>query len=211
MDISHVRQEYTKYGLVKSDMDSNPIQQFIKWFNESSTYSSLNNMATLATANKQGIPSTRIVLLKKAEENGFVFFTNYNSNKAKDIAENPHVSLLFFWPELERQIVIKGIAEKISQKESAEYFHSRPHSSKLGAWASHQSMIIPNRETLKKEYLAVEKRFQGNDVPAPDFWGGYRIKPNEIEFWQGRENRLHDRLCYRHSTEKGWIIERLSP
>jgi len=211
MDISHIREEYTKYGLRKTDMDPNPLQQFIKWFKQNLALFPHNNAATLATVNRQGIPSTRIILLKQVDEKGFVFFTNYSSNKAKDIAENPHVSLSFFWSELERQIIIKGVAEKISKEESQEYFHSRPYKSQLGAWASHQSMVISNREVLEKEYLVVEKRFKKDNVPAPDFWGGYRVKANEIEFWQGRKNRLHDRLSYKYLPQEGWILQRLSP
>lgn len=165
---------------------------------------------TLATATKDGQPSARIVLLKSFDERGFVFFTNYHSRKGKDLAENPSACLLFYWPQVWRQVRIDGAVEKVSEKESADYFQTRPLGSRLGAWASNQSEVIENRDVLEENYAELEKRF-GEDVPCPPHWGGYRLRPIEIEFWQGRENRLHDRLRYRLRRDGTWLIERLAP
>jgi pyridoxamine 5'-phosphate oxidase len=165
---------------------------------------------TLATATKDGRPSARIVLLKSFSDLGFVFFTNYLSRKAKELSENPRASLLFYWPQLWRQVRIEGDVEKISAADSESYFESRPLGSKLGAWASHQSEVVENRETLEARFGELEKRF-GEEVPRPEYWGGYRLKPNSIEFWQGRDNRLHDRLRYRLQEDGAWLIERLAP
>ena len=165
---------------------------------------------TLATAAKDGQPSARVVLLKSFDDSGFVFYTNYLSGKGKELAENPRACLLFYWSTLWRQVRIEGDVEKISAAESEEYFQSRPLGSKLGAWASNQSEVIDRRETLEARFAELQKRF-GEDVPRPEHWGGYRLKPNSIEFWQGRENRLHDRLRYRLKEDGSWVIERLGP
>jgi pyridoxamine 5'-phosphate oxidase len=164
----------------------------------------------LSTADAGGQPTSRVVLLKAFDEDGFVFYTNYESKKAADIAENPRVSLHFFWPDLERQLIITGTAEKISREESEEYFKSRPEDSKLGAWASKQSSVINDRRALEAQFAEAEERFRGREIPCPEFWGGYRVTPNNFEFWQGRASRLHDRICYERDGE-GWNIVRLSP
>jgi pyridoxamine 5'-phosphate oxidase len=165
---------------------------------------------TLATAAKDGQPSARVVLLKSFDEHGFVFYTNYQSRKGQDLAENPRASLLFYWSQLWRQVRIDGVVEKISAAESETYFQSRPLGSKLGAWASNQSEVVADRETLEARFAELEKRF-GGQVPRPEHWGGYRLRPNSIEFWQGRDNRLHDRLRYRLQDDGGWVIQRLGP
>jgi len=168
------------------------------------------NAMILATANKDGAPSARTVLLKGFDERGFVFYTNYESAKAKNLSENPIASLLFFWAELERQARIEGKVEQVSKADSEEYFRSRPRESQLGAWASKQSSVIASREVLEKKFEEMRKKFEGKEIPLPPFWGGYRVIPQSIEFWQGRESRLHDRICYSFENGK-WKIERLSP
>ena len=168
------------------------------------------NAMILATANKNRIPSARTVLLKGFDEKGFVFFTNYESAKTKELEENSFASLLFLWLELERQVRITGKTEKVSREESEKYFLTRPQESQLGAWASKQSEVIPNRKILENQFEEIKKRFENKEIPLPPFWGGYKVIPERIEFWQGRESRLHDRICY--SSEKGkWKIERLLP
>jgi len=164
----------------------------------------------LATASKDGRPSARVVLLKSFDDRGFVFYTNYQSRKGKELDENPRACLLFYWSRLWRQVRIEGDVEKIPAAESEEYFQSRPLGSKLGAWASNQSEVVDNRETLESRFNELAKRF-GEEVPRPEYWGGYRIKPDSIEFWQGRDNRLHDRLRYRLEEDGSWLIERLGP
>ena len=199
-------------ALTKNNIDPNPIRQFQKWFDEVRAGGVSEQDATsmtLATATRDGRPSARIVLLKSFDDRGFVFFTNYQSQKGNELNENPRASLLFYWSTLWRQVRIEGEVEKISAAESEEYFQSRPLGSRLGAWASNQSEVVDRRETLEERFAELQQRF-GEDVPRPEHWGGYRVKPNSIEFWQGRDNRLHDRLRYRR--ENGvWIIERLAP
>ena len=165
---------------------------------------------TLATATKDARPSARVVLLKSFDDRGFVFYTNYHSRKGKELNDNPRACLLFYWSELWRQVRIEGVIEKVSADESEEYFQSRPLGSKLGAWASNQSEVVDSRDTLEARFAELEKRF-GEDVPRPTHWGGYRLRPNSIEFWQGRDNRLHDRLRYRLEENGAWVIERLGP
>ena len=165
---------------------------------------------TLATTGTDGQPSARIVLLKSFDDRGFVFYTNYQSRKGQELSENPRASLLFYWPQLWRQVRIEGVVEKISPAESEAYFQSRPLGSKLGAWASNQSQVVDQRETLEARFAELQKRF-GEDIPRPEHWGGYRLKPNSIEFWQGRDNRLHDRLRYGLQEDGGWAIDRLGP
>ena len=200
-------------ALTKNNIDANPIRQFQKWFDEVRAHGVSEQDATsmtLATSDKSGQPSARIVLMKSFDDRGFVFFTNYHSRKGKELSENPRAGLLFYWSELWRQVRIEGDIEKISAAESEEYFQSRPVGSKLGAWASNQSEVVDTREILEARFAELQKRF-GEDVPRPEHWGGYRLRPDSIEFWQGRENRLHDRLRYRFKEDGGWLVERLGP
>jgi len=200
-------------ALAKDSIDPNPIRQFQTWCAEVRAQGVPEQdviSMTLATAAKDGQPSARVVLLKSFDQHGFVFYTNYQSRKGQGLAENPRASLLFYWSQLWRQVRIEGVVEKISAAESEEYFQSRPLGSKLGAWASNQSEVVANRETLEARFAELEKRF-GEQVPRPEHWGGYRLKPNSIEFWQGRDNRLHDRLRYNLQADGGWLIERLGP
>jgi pyridoxamine 5'-phosphate oxidase len=200
-------------ALTKANVDSNPIRQFRKWYDEvlASGVSEQDAISmTLATATKDGNPDARIVLLKSFDDSGFVFYTNYQSRKGKELAENPRACLLFYWAPVWRQVRIEGSIEKISDEESEEYFQSRPLGSKLGAWASNQSEVIESRELLEARFAELQKRF-GDDVPRPPHWGGYRVRPDTIEFWQGQENRLHDRLRYRLQEDGTWVIERLGP
>lgn len=209
--IQDIRNDYIKAALNENDMHVDPVQQFIRWFNEalSSKVTEPNAMA-LATVDKNGKPSTRIVLLKNVDERGFVFYTNYDSHKGKDIATNNQVSVLFFWPELERQVRIEGIADKLSFEESEGYFHSRPFASQIGAIASPQSMIIESRDVLDKKNKELEEKYKDKIVPMPCHWGGYLIIPEQIEFWQGGAGRLHDRLVYTKNMN-AWKIDRLAP
>ena len=211
-DIASIRKDYTQQTLNESDVYNNPFVQFTKWWDEA-TASAIDevNAMTLATASPDGIPSARIVLLKGYDDMGFVFYTNYESYKAQQIAENPRATLLFFWKELERQVRITGIAEKVSDAENDEYFSSRPEGSKIGAWVSPQSHVIENREWLENKVKEVETNFSGKEINRPPHWGGYRVKPVEIEFWQGRSSRLHDRIQYILQENGDWLIERLAP
>jgi pyridoxamine 5'-phosphate oxidase len=214
MDISHYRKEYTKSGLKRKDLASSPIQQFNQWFNEAQQ-AEINepNAMSIATVSKDNIPSIRTVLLKLYDENGFVFFTNYTSQKAQEIETNPNVALLFTWIGLERQIRITGVAKKISKKESFAYFSSRPKGSQLGAWISPQSQIIESRNFLRSKLQEMKEKFKHGSIPLPNAWGGYRITPNKFEFWQGRSNRLHDRFVYSDFDNEThqWQIQRLAP
>lgn len=209
--ISHLRRSYSAKKLMEDSILLDPLEQFSVWMKDAIKSNIIEpNAMMLATVNSGGAPSARIVLLKDYNERGFVFFTNYKSSKAKDLNENPHASLLFFWDVLERQIRVSGNVKKISVEESEEYFKSRPRENQLGAWASEQSSVIKNREVLDEKYKFFMKQFKGKKIPLPEFWGGYRIIPNKFEFWQGRENRLHDRILYKKFRNK-WKIERLSP
>lgn len=209
--IARLRKEYTRAGLHESDVHRNPIEQFRRWFEEARAADLHEpNAMTVATATAGGKPSARTVLLKGFDERGFVFYTNYEGSKAHDLLENPRAALLFYWGELERQVRIEGRAERIAAEESDAYFASRPRGSQLGAWASEQSRPVADRAVLEERLREVEDHFGEGEVPRPPFWGGYRVAPESIEFWQGRENRLHDRLVYRR--ENGvWGIERLQP
>jgi len=198
-------------ALNKSDVDRNPIKQFAKWYDEARAAGIAETDAmTLATATKDGKPSARIVLLKSFDDRGFVFYTNYESRKATDLAENPRACLVAYWLTQKRQVRIEGFVEQISEDESEEYFQTRPLGSKIGAWASNQSEVVESRDELEQRYAELSERY-GEDVPRPPHWGGYRIKPESIEFWQGRENRLHDRLRYQLQADGTWLIERLGP
>jgi pyridoxamine 5'-phosphate oxidase len=200
-------------ALTKDNVDANPIRQFQKWFDEvrASGVSEQDAISmTLATTTEGGRPSARIVLLKGVDDSGFVFYTNYQSRKGGELDENPRACLLFYWPQVWRQVRIEGSVEKVSAAESDDYFQTRPLGSRLGAWASNQSEVVDSRETLEGRFAEIEERF-GADVPRPPHWGGYRLKPDAIEFWQGRENRLHDRLRYRLQEDGTWVIERLGP
>ncbi len=197
--------------LDESNVAEDAIDQFTKWWNEAmnSAIDEVNAM-TLATASKDAVPSARIVLLKDYDERGFVFFTNYNSHKGHELQVNPHAALVFFWKELERQIRIQGTIEKISNEESDFYFFSRPVGSRIGAWASPQSAVIDSRKMLEENVKLYTEQF-GENIPRPSHWGGYRVVPSVIEFWQGRSNRLHDRICYSKNENGSWRIERLAP
>lgn len=211
MDITQMRRSYTKADLDENSVDSNPITQFEQWFSEAMKSEILEpNAMLLATCGEDNIPSIRAVLLKIFDEKGFVFFTNYNSDKAKQISQNPNVALEFLWLDLERQVKIIGVAEKISTMESAKYFMSRSRGSRIGAWVSNQSSIISSRKALSMQLESMLAKFAHGDVPLPDFWGGYRVVPRKIEFWQGREDRLHDRVNYTNVDGK-WVISRLAP
>jgi len=211
VDAWSLRQEYTSAGLDKADVDPDPIVQFHEWF-ENAVEADLHepNAMILATATNDGKPSARTVLLKGHDERGFVFYTNYEGRKAKEIEANPACALLFYWGELERQIRIEGRATRLSGEESDAYFASRPPGSRLGAWASEQSHPVEDRSVLEERVRALQAEYEGREIPRPPFWGGYRIEPDTIEFWQGRENRLHDRIVY-YRSRRGWKIVRLQP
>jgi pyridoxamine 5'-phosphate oxidase len=211
VDVSSLRKEYTRAGLNKTDVHPDPIVQFHEWF-EKVIDADLHepNAMILATVTADGKPSARTVLLKGYDERGFIFYTNYEGRKANEIEANPRCSILFYWGELERQVRIEGRASRLSGEESDAYFASRPRGSRLAAWASEQSSPVENRSVLEERVRALEDEYEGREIPRPPFWGGYRVEPNTIEFWQGRENRLHDRLVYRRE-DGAWRIERLQP
>ena len=212
MDASSLRKEYTSAGLDKADVDPDPIVQFHEWF-EKVIEADLHepNAMILATATTtEGKPSARTVLLKGYDERGFVFYTNYEGRKAKEIEANPRCALLFYWGELERQVRIEGRASRLSGEESDAYFASRPRGSRLGAWASEQSSPVEDRSILEERVKALDAEYEGREIPRPPFWGGYRVEPDTIEFWQGRESRLHDRLVYLRNGGE-WKIVRLQP
>jgi pyridoxamine 5'-phosphate oxidase len=235
MSIADVRREYGLTGLRRSDLEADPIAQFKKWVDQATgarssgrvrkfcikLYKSLLlatgveqmdfTAMTLATADKQGRPSARVVLLKAVDQRGFVFYTNYDSRKAQELAENPQAALVFYWSDQERQVSIAGEVSKLSPEESEAYFQTRPRGSRIAAWASHQSAVIPDRAALEAKWQQVEAQYAGRDVPCPPFWGGYRLAPARIEFWQGRPNRLHDRFRYTRQPDQSWSIERLAP
>ena len=212
ISLSHLRKEYTFAGLTENDLEPNPIEQFKKWFIQSVDANLPEPTAmSLATATKTGKPSARIVLLKQFDEQGFVFFSNYSSRKGRDLSDNPLAALVFHWVGLERQVRIIGSVSKVSRAESGEYFRTRPIGSQLAAWASKQSEVIASRKALEKRIDELMIEYQNEEVPLPPHWGGYRVAPTEIEFWQGRPGRLHDRLRYSLKKNKTWKIERLSP
>jgi len=235
MSIADLRREYNLMGLRRSDLEPNPIIQFQRWFEQATgaraggrlrklfigIYKSVLmpgsgaavdvNAMTLATADKHGKPSARVVLLKGVDERGFIFFTNYESRKAQELTENPQAALTFYWADLERQVCVAGQVARLSREESEAYFMSRPRGSRLAAWASKQSEIVRDRAALEEKWKQLEKQYPGEEVPMPPYWGGYVLSPDRIEFWQGRANRLHDRFRYSRNPDKSWQIERLSP
>jgi pyridoxamine 5'-phosphate oxidase len=235
MSIADLRREYNLTGLRRSDLDPDPIVQFRRWFDQAQgarassrlrkffigVYKSLLlatgaeqmdlTAMTLATADREGRPSARVVLLKGVDARGFIFYTNYLSRKGQELEQNPRASLVFYWSALEREVCIAGSVSRLSAAESDAYFNSRPRGSKLGAWASNQSMAIPDRAALEQRWQQLEAQYPTEDVPRPPHWGGYLLSPSRIEFWQGRANRLHDRLCYTRQSDQRWLIQRLSP
>ncbi len=210
--VADLRENYTQAGLSEGDLAPDPVTQFRAWFEEAlSANLHEPNAMTLATATPDGRPSARVVLLKGFDERGFVFYTNYNGRKARELEANPHATLAFYWGELERQVRIEGRATRVSDGESDAYYASRPRGSRLGAWASEQSRSVVGREALESRLRALEREYEGQNIPRPPFWGGYRVEPDVFEFWQGRENRLHDRLVYRRGDDGRWKVERLQP
>jgi pyridoxamine 5'-phosphate oxidase len=212
-DLSNYRKVYQKSELSENSISDNPMELFQKWFYEleASETSEEPNAMTISTIGTDGFPKNRVVLLKKFTWEGFIFYTNYNSEKGKSIAENPRVCLSFFWHGVERQIIIKGRAEKIAKNLSDGYFESRPDGSKLGAWASDQSDVVPSRESLDQSLKDFESKYKNKEIPRPNHWGGYIVKPISIEFWQGRPNRMHDRIRYTLQDNFDWKIDRLAP
>lgn len=235
MSIGDLRREYNLAGLHRKDLSDDPIVQFRRWFDQATgarvsgrirrvlikAYKSIFmirateqldlNAMTLATSDKEGRPSARVVLLKGVDERGFIFYTNYNSRKGRELEENPAAALVFYWSEQERQVCVAGQVTKLPRGESDAYFKSRPRGSKIGAWASDQSAVVHDRTDLEKKWQQFEEQFPGTEVPCPSHWGGYVLTPTRLEFWQGRPNRLHDRFRYTRQPDTTWLIERLSP
>jgi len=210
--IADLRKDYALQALTEAEAHPNPFQQFQLWFDQAiAAQLHEPNAMTLATATKTGMPSARIVLLKGFDSRGFVLYTNYNSRKGQELAENPQAVLVFWWAELERQVRIEGRVEKVSESEADDYFQSRPRGSRLGAWTSNQSQVISDREVLEQRLQALTAQYQDQEIPRPPHWGGYRVVPSAIEFWQGRPSRLHDRLRYCQGEDGQWLIERLAP
>lgn len=211
-DLADLRKDYALAGLLEKDLARDPFQQFEKWFQEAEAAKVVEpNAMTLATATADGRPAARTVLLKGLDGRGFVFYTNYESRKGRELLANAHATLVFPWLALERQVIVEGTVSQVSREETDAYFHSRPRASQLGAWVSRQSSIIPDRAVLENEMKTLEAKYAGATVPLPLHWGGYRVTPKTVEFWQGRRSRLHDRLRYRRAANGGWTVERLAP
>ena len=209
--IAELRREYSRQVLAESEVCDDPIEQFTEWFEQAFSADLLDvNAMNLSTATKQGKPSSRIVLLKGVDENGFRFYTNYGSRKGRELDENPQAALCFYWAPLERQVRIEGNVERLSRSASENYFKQRPRESRLGAWASKQSSRVRSRTELENRFQEIKQRFKDQEIPLPDFWGGFLLRPKRIEFWQGRESRMHDRICYEKKENK-WNIFRLAP
>ena len=212
MDLSLMREEFVRAGLSRKDLATDPVTQFEHWFEDTKNAGyRMANAMTLATVGINSYPSMRLVLLKFFDQQGFVFYTNYESRKAREISENPKVSLHFPWHDLDRQVFITGRAEKIATAESLKYFLTRPRGSQIGAWVSNQSSVITSRQMLLSKVEELKRKFEKREVPLPSFWGGYRVVPDSFEFWQGRENRLHDRFLYSLEDAGQWRIERIAP
>jgi len=211
MDLTFMRQGYQNEGISKEELSPDPFLQFEAWFKEANETEPIPNAMSLATVSNSGAPLMRTVLLKLFDDNGFVFFTNYKSKKAEHISENPNVAVLFNWVALERQVSINGVAEKVERSESLKYFMGRPRGSQLGAWVSDQSSVLSSRKILEMKLDEIKRKFADGEIPLPEFWGGFRIKPKRFEFWQGRPNRLHDRFLYSKIDDESWKIERLAP
>ncbi|MDH6628946.1 pyridoxamine 5'-phosphate oxidase [Streptomyces sp. LBL] len=214
IDPASMRKQYRAEGFAETDLAAAPVEQFARWFQQAATEGRLfePNAMIVSTADTEGRPSSRTVLLKHFDDQGFVFYTNYDSRKARDLAGNPHVALLFPWHPMARQVIVTGVARRTGRDETAAYFRTRPHGSQLGAWASGQSSVIAGRDGLDAAYAELLARYpEGERVPVPPHWGGFRVAPRTVEFWQGRENRLHDRLRYVAEADGSWRVERLSP
>ena len=235
MAIADLRREYSLTGLRRNALEADPIVQFKKWFDQATGARASGRVRkffirlykavllasgaepldltamTLATVDKTGRPSARVVLLKGVDDRGFIFFTNYASRKGQELADNPHAALVFYWSDQERQVCIAGEVNKLPPAESDTYFKTRPHGSRLAAWASNQSAAIKDRAALEEKWKQMEGQYAGQEIPRPPFWGGYLLSPIRVEFWQGRPNRLHDRFCYTRQVDKTWLIERLAP
>ncbi len=211
MSLADLRKDYALAGLTEKDLARDPFRQFDKWFQEAEAAKLTEpNAMILATVGRDGRPAARTVLLKGVDGRGFVFYTNYDSRKGRELDANPRATLLFPWLALERQVTVEGSVTRLTREESEAYFHSRPQASQLGAWASPQSTVIAGRKTLEDAYKAVEKKYAGAPIPLPPHWGGFRVAPETVEFWQGRRSRLHDRLRYQRNKD-GWSVERLAP
>jgi pyridoxamine 5'-phosphate oxidase len=211
-DLADLRRDYRSRPLRRTDLDSDPVVQFDRWFNEAMAAQALDaNAMSIATVDAAGQPSARTVLLKYYDARGFVFYTNLGSRKAREIEGNPKVALLFFWPEVHRQVKVRGTAVRTTAAETVGYFVRRPRDSQLGAWVSSQSQPISSRALLEQKFLEMKQKFAAGEVPLPSFWGGYRVSPDAIEFWQGQDSRLHDRFLYTRREHGGWRIERLAP
>lgn len=212
MALADLRKDYALAGLAEKDLAREPFRQFEKWFQEAEGAKIVEpNAMTLATATRDGRPSARTVLLKGVDGRGFVFYSNYESRKGRELEGNPHATLVFPWLAMERQVIVEGTVTKIAREESEAYFHSRPRASQLGAWVSQQSSIVAGRKVLEDAMKELENKYAGQEVPLPPHWGGWRLAPETVEFWQGRRSRLHDRLRYRRDPGGDWVVERLAP